>query len=261
MFSRIAGGQDVWRRAEITDPRQQGMFDRMAQRLGVTGGEITRDQFVTAMRQRLGQAGGPAPSGDAQATAPQAQATGFGGAWGNADAWAEESFRRLDQNGDGLLNADEIPEDLASERDRWDSNGDGFIDLVEYKAYFQARLQQRMADRAAAGFGPGAGFIAAVVEPAEEEERKATVYHAGKLPKELPGWFAQLDTDRDAQIGLYEWMAAGRPADEFRKMDRNNDGFLTVSEVLRHQTQAKETTGGTDLRRPGPQRGSSPSDR
>jgi hypothetical protein len=55
----------------------------------------------------------------------------------------------------------------------------------------------------------------------------------GALPKELPAWFAQLDTDRDAQVGLYECVA--RQVDEFIRLDQNNDGFLTVPEVLRSQ--------------------------
>src|SRR5262249_15447941 len=48
----------------------------------------------------------------------------------------------------------------------------------------------------------------------------------------LPDWFAKLDTDKDGQIGLYEWLAAKKPIDEFKDMDRNGDGFLTPEEVL-----------------------------
>jgi uncharacterized protein (TIGR03067 family) len=55
---------------------------------------------------------------------------------------AERMFRRLDRNGDGLLNDDEMPEGLRAERDKWDTNKDGFIDLNEFKAYFRARFQQ-----------------------------------------------------------------------------------------------------------------------
>ena len=54
------------------------------------------------------------------------------------------------------------------------------------------------------------------------------------MPKELPAWFTQLDTDGDAQIGLYEWKDEGRSLEEFAQIDRNNDGFLTVQEVMRH---------------------------
>jgi hypothetical protein len=57
------------------------------------------------------------------------------------------------------------------------------------------------------------------------------------LPKELPPWFKQLDTNHDAQIGLYEWKVSGRPLSEFQAMDRNNDGFLTVEEVLAYEAK------------------------
>src|SRR5947199_8733450 len=77
--------------------------------------------------------------------------------------------------------------------------------------------------------GGGVGFLP-IPEPIEEEEKKPVVYRAGTVPKEL-AWFTELDTDGDGQVGLYEWKAARKPIDDFLKMDRNNDGFLTVEEV------------------------------
>jgi hypothetical protein len=98
------------------------------------------------------------------------------------------------------------------------------------------------------------GGSGAATAPAEPEERRPVVYRTGKLPKELPAWFQQLDSDHDAQIGLYEWKAAGRPIAEFLRMDRNNDGFLTVEEVLRYQAQTtsadKAPAGDTVTARP-----------
>jgi len=69
------------------------------------------------------------------------------------------------------------------------------------------------------------------------------VYHSDNLPKELPAWFRQLDTNHDAQIGLYEWKVSGRPLSEFRQIDRNNDGFLTIDEVLRYEAKRKGAGG------------------
>jgi hypothetical protein len=51
---------------------------------------------------------------------------------------------------------------------------------------------------------------------------------------------AELDTNHDARIGLYEWKVSGCPFDEFQRMDRNNDGFLTVEEVLAYRAKASE---------------------
>jgi hypothetical protein len=80
---------------------------------------------------------------------------------------------------------------------------------------------------------PGQQPLPQQAAPAEQEETKPDVYRAGKLPKGLPAWFQKMDTDNDGQIGLYEWTKAGRPVDDFLKLDRNADGFLTIQEVMR----------------------------
>ncbi len=237
-FDRLSNGKDVLVRSEIANPWAQRMFDRVAERLGVTNGQITREQFVNAMRQRMAEraGGGGGPPGGL----PMAPGAGDPvlpdpppgpEAWA---VWAEASFRRYDVNGDGYLNNDEMPEDLRAEREKWDADGNGLIDRNEYQAYFQARMQVRMAGAGGNGFGPAQGlpFV-----PAEEEERRPVVYRTGKLPRGLPAWFEQLDTDRDAQVGLYEWRASGRPIEEFLKMDRNGDGFLTPEEVLAYEAR------------------------
>ena len=79
-----------------------------------------------------------------------------------------------------------------------------------------------------------------------------------KLPAELPAWFTQLDSDRDAQLGLYEWRQSGRPLEEFQRMDRNDDGFLTAVELL-HSLRAggspADPRGGNGGPRKGPSLG------
>jgi Ca2+-binding EF-hand superfamily protein len=56
---------------------------------------------------------------------------------------------------------------------------------------------------------------------------------ADTLPKGLPPWFKELDTDEDGQISLQEWRQAARRVADFRKYDLNGDGFITPEEVLR----------------------------
>jgi hypothetical protein len=72
----------------------------------------------------------------------------------------------------------------------------------------------------------------------EDEDKRPTVYRKGKIPKELPDTlgdvslktlFAKYD---EAQIFLYDWRAAGGKDDDFFAMDRNNDGILTVEELI-----------------------------
>jgi Ca2+-binding EF-hand superfamily protein len=152
---------------------------------------------------------------------------------------ARKMFRKLDLNGDGLLSSDEMPDSLRSERARWDANRDGFIDVDEYWAYYQGRLRS-LSEQVASGqieLSLGRGGPAGTRVPTVEVKPRPTVYRAGKLPPGLPGWFSQLDTDGDGQIGLYEWKKSGRPLEEFFSMDRNGDGFLTVDEVMRYQAE------------------------
>jgi hypothetical protein len=77
----------------------------------------------------------------------------------------------------------------------------------------------------------------------QKEEARPSVFRAGKLPPGLPDWFRQLDKDGDGQIGLYEWRAGGRSLEEFARIDRNDDGFLTPEEVLYYLAQQSEVRG------------------
>jgi Ca2+-binding EF-hand superfamily protein/subtilisin-like proprotein convertase family protein len=58
---------------------------------------------------------------------------------------------------------------------------------------------------------------------------------AGDLTEGLPGWFYELDADRDGQVAMHEftttWTTDKRQ--EFASLDTNQDGLLTSSEVLR----------------------------
>ena len=65
------------------------------------------------------------------------------------------------------------------------------------------------------------------------------VFRAGKLPKGLPSWFDELDTNKDGQVALHEWRKGGRGLDEFAEIDRNDDGFITIEEALRYVAQPK----------------------
>jgi Ca2+-binding EF-hand superfamily protein len=260
MFDRMAQGKGTIVIAE-QDPRRQQFLNMIAQQLNITNGQITRDQYIEGMQKGAAMMGGmgrPGRGGPPLATpggpTPAPGAPGAAPAGPTPDMtnnWAENMFRRLDTRGAGLLTYEEMPETLRAERDKWDTNKDGFIDLNEFKAFFQARMQQMQADRAAAG-GPGSwpgGPTILPDNPIEDEEKKPAVYRAGKLPKDIPSWFKDLDTDGDGQIGLYEWKNSGRPLDEFFKMDRNGDGFLTVQEVMYHEAQVRGKSGsnGTDV--------------
>jgi len=45
--------------------------------------------------------------------------------------------------------------------------------------------------------------------------------------------YADVDANKDGQIGLYEWKKARRPLAQFTQLDANKDGFLTPRELER----------------------------
>jgi hypothetical protein len=50
---------------------------------------------------------------------------------------------------------------------------------------------------------------------------------------DLPELFDSVDSDQDGQVGLYEWRKSKRGLADFRKIDGDNDGFLTPAELVR----------------------------
>jgi Ca2+-binding EF-hand superfamily protein len=246
-WNMLSGGKSVIDRNSL-DPRMQGWFDRMAERAGITDGKMTKEQFDAYQQRRMtegfgGGRGGPpgSPPGTPGApAAPGAPEDRRGGpSPDQANSMAENFFHRYDLNGDGYLNNDEMPEALRIEREKFDTDRNGLIDLNEFKAYFQARMQSYRAERDASRRDTRD-------DSQEDEPKKPVVYRAGTLPKGIPAWFAQLDSDGDAQIGLYEWKNSGRPLEEFFKYDRNNDGFVTVDEVMYFVAQNGEGNGGDE---------------
>ena len=145
----------------------------------------------------------------------------------------------------------------------------GGLTRDQFSQFFQERMAQRQAERAAANPGgqnpsdpnapaPAADPNAATdpdAEPPPPEDKRPTVYRVGSLPPGLPAWFATYDTDQDGQVGLYEWKAQGGSVSDFQKIDLNGDGFITVDEALRYQ----KTQGGTAVAANGPSYPGAPS--
>ncbi|MCI0683860.1 MAG: hypothetical protein L0Y71_17275 [Gemmataceae bacterium] len=147
---------------------------------------------------------------------------------------AAKVFRHIDADGDGLLANDEIPMALRDSLGRWDIDRDGRISAPEYLEYFGRRFEYLRQDIAAGIMAPPRSRV---VESLNDERPR--VFRAGKLPRELPSWFVELDQDRDGQVAMWEWRrqkgASGKALiEEFRGIDRNEDGFMTPEEALRH---------------------------
>ena len=103
---------------------------------------------------------------------------------------------RFDANRNGRLEADEADRAGLS-IPKMDSNKDGVLAREELHSYFSQQDRPRL------------------------------------TPKELPGWFNDLDKNKDNQIAMSEYTKDWTPEkfEEFMSMDRNNDGFLTMAEA------------------------------
>ena len=110
--------------------------------------------------------------------------------------------------------------DGAAFLQRLDMNGDGAVDMAEFRAHRAARF---------ARFDPDdrkqvtkAEFIAAV-------EQSSAAAHARRLAE----IFDRIDRDRDGVLTLGEYLAHGELL--FRRLDKNGDGVLTLREPAGHE--------------------------
>jgi len=98
----------------------------------------------------------------------------------------------MDKNEDGVLDYNEMEADqiLQGERDKYDADHNGVIDLTEYKAYDSARRG------GSDGRDPGIGRRPAEDPKGgdEEERKRPTLIRAGNMPKDFP--YANLDLDQ-----------------------------------------------------------------
>jgi hypothetical protein len=251
MFDRLSGGKDTvsvdalpdWVTRFRPDTKQK-MTDFLKSK-GVTNGQMTRALYTEFVQAQTGQGGGAQPAGGT--TAPAAK---------GGDDEVTKAFNALDRNGDGKLDSSEMPPEILRNLTRWDTNGNGTIELNEFRAYHVAQQQRQNRNNQRGGrggpwggnpWGGGQGgqpWWQGQQPAAPAEEPPPTVYKVGKLPKGLPQWFEPMDTDKDGQIGLYEWKASGRPVSEFLAIDANGDGFITVEEMLRYQKSQPKQAGG-----------------
>jgi Ca2+-binding EF-hand superfamily protein len=284
LFNMMSKGKDSINRADL-DPRMQGMFDRFAESSGARNGIMTRTDFLAGMEKinatmkmssnamngtgggkmmiqggpsspmgggTMPSFGGPMGSGGDRGSRMQFQTGGDprammqqNAAQQMEDRRAEEFFNRSDKNRDGMISYEELSDRLRPLREKYDTNGDGFISLDEYKIYIKDQFaprddqnQNREPRPSSDGNNPDPRSPMINIAPPQEEApveiRRPTLFRAGKLPNDLPSWFTELDTDIDGQVGLYEWRKGeGRELYEFEGMDFNSDGLLTAEEVMK----------------------------
>ncbi len=205
----------------------------------------------------------PAPTGEKTAgnTSDKDKAPGASSGYQPQPFDEEEAksyFKRMDSDGNGSLNDHEYERsNIRREMDRWDTNKNNVVELTEWIAYMKERHNKREEERKQwedfraarnGGTTPGtpavpAPYVPTVPVPFQLD--RPVVIRADNLPKELPAWFKELNTDNDAQVSLAEWRAKERDHNEFRNFDRNGDGLITVDEVLWYTRNADRLTGIT----------------
>jgi Ca2+-binding EF-hand superfamily protein len=244
VFNMLAKGRSFFL---INDTRMiRDQLTQYAQEKGISNGQITREQFQgfsKEIKAKL-EAGTlkmafsfPFPKKDQEGSKEAGPKMIAGDATEAMKKFAEEEFKRRDVNGDGFLNKDEMPDALKSELSKWDKNNDNLISLEEFRDYFIARLLGLRGDNDKAPANP----LVIIIDD-DELDKRPTVIRAGKLPKELPPWFGQLDSDGDGQVALWEWRKGNKKLEEFYEWDRNDDGFITAEEVLHKLSQNRALT-------------------
>jgi hypothetical protein len=210
-FALVTGGAAEWVREDSPSKKLRELFDRAAERLNLGKvASLGRGEFLDYARGFL------LPDISPPWKPPSDPLSG-----------ADKVFRQLDKNESGFLERDEWPERLRPVAARFDRDRDGRIHPDEYRDYFEGRVIDTIE------FGPESRPRENPNPSTPPPAESTGPLRYGQLPKGLPQWFVDLDSDRDAQIALPEWRRAGRPLDEFFAIDLNGDGLLPPDEYLR----------------------------
>ncbi|WP_254507477.1 hypothetical protein [Anatilimnocola floriformis] len=199
LFDRLDANKDGVVTADEVPDDKQSLFERLV-RTGDANGDkkLSKEEFIAGLKKTSTAAEG-APA--ARPDGPPA------GGLGNISA--KDIFNRLDKDGNGKIEKDEIPERMKENMGRVDSNSDGAVDLAEFEkvAQFFAGMAGRRPDAAPAGAPEG--------RPAGGPPPMGPILRA-------------LDTDGDGELSASEIADAAK---SLAKLDRNGDGKLTRDEI------------------------------
>ncbi|HEX4132343.1 MAG TPA: hypothetical protein VHZ24_20090 [Pirellulales bacterium] len=221
LFGRLdTDGDGVISKDEVPDA-QQRMFERLLRNGDKNDdGKLSKEEFMAA-------GAGERPAGDRPGAA-----SGRGGDTGRrpegAEPQAEEIFASRDENKDGKLQRDEVPEERREGFDRmvehFDADGDKALSLDEFK---KGLAMMRSGGAAGAGQAqrapegrPGAG--------------------AGGMGG--GGLFGALDTNHDGKLSGDEIAAA---SESLKKLDKDGDGTITGQEAFAGMPGRDMPRGGT----------------
>lgn len=147
--------------------------------------------------------------------------------------------QRFDQDGDGLVSADEFPGD-ADQFSKLDTDGDGYLDDSEAVGRpphggpgpgdMMTELDEDGDGLISASEFPGPDDHFTTLDTDGDGYLSSEELAAGRPgpPKGGRGGFDSDDTDKDGMVSQEEFSG---PADMFAHMDTNGDGYITRDEV------------------------------
>ena len=204
LFAKLDKNSDGAITTDEVSAEQKPLFERMLRTSDKnTDGKLSGEEFAAGLK-------GPKPSREPVGGAPRPAA---GGGLSGLIPSPKAMFERMDQNKDGKLTKDELPDRLAENFDRIDANSDGSVDLAEAEKMMGA-LGGALA---AGGGGPGAaGMIFDRLDKNSD----------GKLSKE------EIPEDRRE---LFEKMAA--------RIDPQGDGSVTKEQFIAGMKMISDAAG------------------
>ncbi len=159
-----------------------------------------------------------------------------------------ELIRKAVRTGTGVRPSEPERSERRDDWQWWRRGGSGYRLTASVLGRFDANRNGRLEQQEAVllGIPPGRIDVDQDGELSRDELHNYLVdlqQEAGDLTEGLPGWFYELDANRDHQVAMAEFATewTNEKLAEFEQLDANRDGLLTSLEVL----QSKAMVGGS----------------